>query len=750
MFNSVGRPPPVREVEVHVTPRVVVVVVNFVTDIGNRALTPIQQIFNPTRFQEQVRPSQVRVILANDNRSNSTPIAPPHNHRNGTPAAPPSTSQGSNSTPHGQTHSHAHVSHKGDNGDNSSSSVGLKEGLEGKEGAIDQNGEEGGKRAVDQLAKEIVNRCVPEKFNFLIQTISLRFPQLKQETPLFKGEKSPSEDNAQKAPASRSQAAARGEAKTVQQPHGSQEIDPVEKSLKGLFQHKNAPAKGERNPHLSKAEGKESGIKPSEFPNGGALPFTATRIIPKPENFVVNLPSSDKPLQNSKDPSQPVSHLSSNSAQAVPRQQMAGATPPMNPLTQPQDPLKASKGHLPLDKIQQVQHKHVQPRRDAIVNADRNDNQNSQITQRQDDKHVVRIPILPDMPLSREGILKDSGTNKTANLKEDDGYRLGDVVLMMLCAVICNARTASDMIAYLTAREQFFTAWLGLKNGLPSYRLLTILLRRFNPHYFDLLIQHAIGKKASDTLSALRNVGVWESDRGIVLAELKNDFQDKRYQPPLLQALEVFDLSDAILTIDSDKDSSKISRKIKEEGADYLVALKGKHGVDYERAAELFSSDLHERGDQIPHETYRDVNQSPSIATLREITVAEDVSWVQNKDVWAGLKTVVQMVMETVVDNRTVIDKRLYLSSMKKDPLGISLTLRCHSTLEARALWLIDLDFTRGKADHSLENFDQLRKCSWDLLNFDVKVNGTVEAKRRKAVLDNTYLSSLFSSQKFI
>ena len=47
---------------------------------------------------------------------------------------------------------------------------------------------------------------------------------------------------------------------------------------------------------------------------------------------------------------------------------------------------------------------------------------------------------------------------------------------MMVCSVICNAKTPMEMAAYLEAREPFFTVWLGLKKGLPSHRLLAILM----------------------------------------------------------------------------------------------------------------------------------------------------------------------------------------------------------------------------------------------------------------------------------
>ncbi len=604
----------------------------------------------------------------------------------------------------------------------------------------EKEGIEGEKKGMEEIAKDIAKQLIPDKFNFLIQMIPLKFA-----APLQKGEeeKPPEEENTEKSPASKSNAIAKGEAKTLQQADSPEEIDPIEKLMKAYTQinrDKTADPKQsfskENGTSTAKSSREEFLSIPSFLASVKSKQTSGSNTPSAPSSHTMTPQKEPSPALQGQNPNHSQGSQQTNGQQNVP--------PVVNPMTQPQDQSKATKNQLAPEKIVEVENrKPLVARRDAIVNKDSNENA-PPLTRKHDldDPYVVRMPILPDMPLSREGILKNRGGRTTKQLKTDNGFKLGDIVLMMICAVICNAANAHDMFTYLTAREKFFTTWLGLKNGLPSYRLLAILLVRFNPRRFKELIDYAVGKSSSEVLVRLKGVGVWESDRGIVLAELKEDASSAT-SALLEEVCGLFDISESILTVDFDKLDRHLSRHIIQANGNYLILLKGKHGIDYERAVEYFSVDLMERKESLSHATHRDVDSSPGMSALKEITVVEDVSWFSEESVWRGLKTIVQMLSEAVSENRTLTDKRFYLSSLGKDAVAISSTLRAHNTLEARVAWFLDIDFTSSKVDHTLPNFDQLRAFSWNLLNFDNSNHASADAKRRKAATDNTYLRVL-------
>jgi hypothetical protein len=602
----------------------------------------------------------------------------------------------------------------------------------------EKEGIEGEKKGMEEIAKDIAKQLIPDKFNFLIQMIPLKFA-----APLQRGkeEKSPEEENSEKSPTSKSNAIIKGEAKTLQKADSPEEIDPIEKLMKAFTQ-----INRDRVVHSKPSFSKENEASTAKS-NQKELSTASLLASVKSEQTSRSNTSSTSSLATAtaqKEPSPASQGQNPNHSQGLQTNGQQTVPPAVNPMTQPQDSSKATKNQLAPEKIVEVENrKPLAARRDAMVNKDSNENV-PPLTRKQDleDPFVVRMPILPDMPLSREGILKNRGGRTTKQLKADDGFKLGDIVLMMICAVICNAANAHDMFTYLTSREKFFTTWLGLKNGLPSYRLLALLLARFNPHRFKELIDYAVGKSPSEILLRLKGVSVWESDRGIVLAELKEDASGAT-GALLEDVCGLFDISESILTVDFDKFDRHLSRHIIQANGNYLILLKGRHGIDYERAVEYFSVDLMERKENISHATHRDVESSPGMSALKEITVVEDISWFSEESVWKGLRTVVQMVSEAISENRTLTDKRFYLSSLAKDAAAISSTLRAHNTLEARVAWFIDVDFTSSKVDHTFPNFDQLRAFSWNLLNFDSSSHASADAKRRKAATDNTYLRVL-------
>lgn len=703
--------------------------------------------------------------------SSSRPITPSHFHQQEGhvpthPAAQPTHVSHHNGSLHSQPSSFSdpEASEKP-----SSQDDGNKKSIEkGSDGKVLSKEDEGEKpiENVENLAKQIANELIPEKFNFLT-LLAHPFRQQPVTQEVSKEEKPQGEEQAQKSPSSKSQATVKGEAKTIQQAEVAEEIDPVEKTFKAMYPNlkvmmTNVRKEGESPlPRISKEEmGTSKGFETlpavSIHLAGSTHPQGAKGEVAPPQNYPLS-PNQTQNLQ----PGNPQAPFLQKNIQEQPSsgplQQPSGMQPApnrnvpqainsVNAILTPGDPAKIVKGHQHIGKVPDVaDHKHAHPRRDLIPGVDRNENAAAPLRQRHDDdRTVVRIPILPDLPLSREGVLKDSGGKKEGQLKEDEGFKLDDLILMMLCAVICNAKNTTEMAAYLEGREHFFKAWLGLKKGLPTQRLLSLLMKSLKPHYLNQLIQLALGKSLD--LTALQSVGVWESDRGFVLAELKGD-AEKKMHIPLGEVLELFDLNHAVVTIDSSTLNKNISKQIRGAGGEFLLALKGKHGRAYDDAQEFFASGFNEKRDEIRYDVHRDVMEQRKNTMLREILSVEDVTWFKDLDNWTGLSTSVRLLSETVVENRTLTETRMYLSSMPLDAKAVAKTLRIHTTLENKLAWYLDLDITRGTVDHRQENFDNLRAYGWNLLNLEPTVRAAPEVKSNKAKVDNSYLRAILGTK---
>ena len=406
--------------------------------------------------------------------------------------------------------------------------------------------------------------------------------------------------------------------------------------------------------------------------------------------------------------------------------------------------------HAHLARIDSVHaEKHVNPRRDALPALDKNESvPNQPLHKYDDDRQIARMPIMPDLPLTREGILKDGGNPKDARLREDEGYRFGDMILMLLCAVICGKKNASEITRYLESKEKFFTAWMGLKNGMPTFRMLWFLLNRLDPAQLENLMQQALGKSRGND-SVVNKINVWESSRGLTLGEL-SPLTPKREASLLKEALGILDINGAVVNVDAASFKHDIARQIKWNGGEYIMTLKGCHGKPYEQALEFFEATLKERKSEIRVDTFHDISKEGNRHELREITVTDELSWFEEKEEWPFLRSAVQLVSEAAAQNRISTEKRMYLTSLSMQAEDVSKTLRMLSVIEGHVDWLADCDFlfsgTKGLVEHEQRNFEILRRFSTNMLANDTSAKGTTEAKRKKALADNDFLRVLIDN----
>src|SRR5215510_12773694 len=203
-------------------------------------------------------------------------------------------------------------------------------------------------------------------------------------------------------------------------------------------------------------------------------------------------------------------------------------------------------------------------------------------------------------------------------------HLLMDILVIAICAVICGADTWVEMEAYGRAQEKWLRQFLALPNGIPSHDTFARVIARLKPDEFQqcflrwmqavsevtqgevVAIEGKTLRRSFDRATgkgAIHMVSAWASANRLVLGQQQVDKKSNEITaiPALLRLL---DLKGCIVTIDAMGCQKEIARTIVEQGADYVLALKGNQGRLYEEVQRFFDEAQQRQFAEVPYEYY--------------------------------------------------------------------------------------------------------------------------------------------------
>ena len=336
-------------------------------------------------------------------------------------------------------------------------------------------------------------------------------------------------------------------------------------------------------------------------------------------------------------------------------------------------------------------------------------------------------------------------------------HKLSEIIGISLFAMIANANDCVDIQHFGEEHEQFLREYFELINGIPSHdtiqRAFAMVspecLQGFRNRFNDLLntgegkkVQKILGidgktqrgsgnesQKANHIVSAV-------DENGICLGESRVDEKSSEITaiPELLDNLNI---KGHIITTDAMGTQKEIVKKIRQKGADYVLALKGNQGTLY-AGVKLYFQDTEILSKCDYHKT---VEKARGGIEKREYWQTNDIVWLPQKKDWTGIKSIA-MTRNTIIKNgKTTIEERYFISSLDGSVKEIARAIRGHWRVESYH-WQLDVTF-REDGDHTLDkhvayNLNIMRKMALNLLKLlDVGRNNVSLNKKRFMICCN-------------
>jgi predicted transposase YbfD/YdcC len=383
---------------------------------------------------------------------------------------------------------------------------------------------------------------------------------------------------------------------------------------------------------------------------------------------------------------------------------------------------------------------------------------------------------LPIKKMEKQEVLEKfekhfSGIQDTRK-KQGKLHELRSILIISVLGVICGADEFVEIEEFGKSKIDFLSTFLNLKHGIPSHdtfgRVFSIIcpdkfrkcfiawvndLRTISNDIVNIdgkALRHSFDTATEKSMIYM--VSAWANKNNMVLGQIK--VEDKSNEITAIpKLLKLLDLAGCVVTIDAMGTQTAIAEEIIEQGADYVLALKGNQSTLQEEVIESFEK----LGAKSNSEVNTQVQDNHGRIEERNCYVVSAKDYL-SPDVlkkWKSLTSIIKIEAYTTYKNgknkgKQTYEERYYISSLVQDAQKINLTVQAHWGIETKLHWVLDVAFreddSRVRKGHADENLSIVRHIAINKLKNEHSCKRGIKAKRKKAGWDNQYLLDILAA----
>lgn len=372
----------------------------------------------------------------------------------------------------------------------------------------------------------------------------------------------------------------------------------------------------------------------------------------------------------------------------------------------------------------------------------------------------------PTYPVHFFNLLPDP---RAANVR----HRLIDILVIALCAMICDADGWDDLEDFAKAKAKWFATFMDLSHGVPSADTFRRVISRLDPEAFErcflnwmnAVVEQSQGRLLAVDGKSLRRsfergwdksgmahmVSAFASHNGQVLGQLKTGGKGQEIDG-IKQLLGLIDLRGATVTIDAIGCQKAIARQITDAGGDYVLAVKENQKTLHRKIKVELDDMIRSNFKGVWHDRHADTDTGHGRIETRRVWVTDQLDWLKVAKDWPGLKSVVCVeAKREVIGQEPTLERRYYISSLDADAQTSADAIRGHWGVENSLHHVLDVSFheddSRIRKGHGPENVSRLRRIALNLLNNadHFTKRKSIKGRRKIAAWDHQFLLQIIT-----
>jgi predicted transposase YbfD/YdcC len=382
---------------------------------------------------------------------------------------------------------------------------------------------------------------------------------------------------------------------------------------------------------------------------------------------------------------------------------------------------------------------------------------------------------MADVSVSFDSIVKHFESLPDPRHTRNRHHLLVDIVVIAVCGVIVGCEGPTAIERWAKAKKDWLEQFLELSGGIPSRDCLRRVLSTLKPEAFQECFQNWIAesllggqdgshrtiaidgktmRRSHDRaggLGPLHMVSAWASECGISLGQIATEEKSNEITA-IPKLLDRIDVAGAVVTIDAMGCQKEIAKKIKDDGGDYVLAVKDNHPKLYLALQTFFLEAMEDDFEQVSyryHETHGKGHGRLDERYYYLAKLPDDFAFTKQ---WAGIKAIGMVIRITEnSDGTTSQDVRYFIVSRYLSGERFAQSVRGHWGIENSLHWVLDVTFnedqSRTRKRRIADNLSWLRRFAISLLKQHPSKN-SIKGKSQIAGWSNDFLLQVLTTQR--
>jgi predicted transposase YbfD/YdcC len=347
---------------------------------------------------------------------------------------------------------------------------------------------------------------------------------------------------------------------------------------------------------------------------------------------------------------------------------------------------------------------------------------------------------------------------------------LQDMIVLALCAMIANADSWVDIERYGRAKLDFLRRFLELPNGIPSHDTFSRVFARLDPAALLLCLRHWLadlrakcggqhvaidgktlrGSHDGETRpNALHLVSAWASEARLFLGQVAVAEKSNEITA-IPQLLELLDLEGDTVTIDAMGCQKAIAQTIRDNGADYVLAVKDNQPTLHAALHEAFLAFAEDDYREPSLRRLTTLDENHGRTERREYFIADVPANLPGAEDWPELRSIGMVLRSRAEGGEFTDEVGFYIGSIAPKVKHFARVARGHWGIETTLHWSLDVTFaedaSRVRKDRGPENLGMLRRLVVSVLQQDTSSKSSLRGKRLIAGWDDDALLQILAA----